>query len=171
MDLLIFLSCKRKTNILKIWQKRTYILTPPPLTHTHTLSPRDLVISWTQSEIIFQHHPIKTEAPCQCGKLPESNFMYFTASLFKIVPSIFDLVLTFHLVYSLTVILFPCFLRSDAQSPCQNACEGVGNIKRKIDRYYFFTQWLAFTDDNKGGIHCFRSLIKRVIIKRSAGSF
>ena len=63
------------------------------------------------------------------------------------------------------------FLRPDAQSPCQNAREGVGNIKRKIDRYYFFTQWLAFTDDNKGGIHCFRSLIKRVIIKRSAGSF
>ena len=56
------------------------------------------------------------------------------------------------------------FLRPDAQSPCQNAREGVGNIKRKIDRYYFFTQWLAFTDDNKGGIHCFRSLIKRVII-------
>ena len=75
--------------------------------------------------------------------------MYFTDSTFKIVPSIFDLVLTYRLVYSLTVILlhFLCFLRPGAQSPCQNAREGVGNIKRKIDRYYFFTQWLAFTDD------------------------
>ena len=174
MDLLIFLSCKGKTNILKnLTKENLHLNPPPPPPHTHTLSPRDLVISWTQSEIIFRHHPIKTEAPCQCWKLPESNFMYFTALTFKFVPSIFDLVLTYHLVYSLTVILlhFPCFLRPDAQSPCQNAREGVGNIKRKKARYYFFTQWLAFTDDNKGGIHCFRSLSKRVILKRSAGSF
>ena len=37
MDLFIFLSCKRKTNIHKNLTKRTYILPPPhPPTHTHT---------------------------------------------------------------------------------------------------------------------------------------
>ena len=74
MDLFIFLSCKRKTNILQNLTKENLHLNlpppPPPHTHTHTLSPRDLVISRNQSEIIFRHQPIKTEAPCQCWKLP-----------------------------------------------------------------------------------------------------
>ena len=119
MDLFIFLSCKRKTNILKNLTKENLHLKPPSThthTHTHTLSPRDLVISRTQSEIIFRHHLIKTEAPCQSWKLPESDFMYFTASTFKIIPSIFDLVLTYHILYKVSLsffYLFLVFLRDD----------------------------------------------------------
>ena len=121
----------------KFWQKRTYILTPPPPhpptppPHTHTLSPWDLVISRTQSEIIFRHHPIKTEAPCQCWKLPESDFMYFTAWTFNIIPSIFDLVLTI-ILYKVSQSFFYLFLVFVTLPKCPR---GRWQYK-KIDRYY-----------------------------------
>ena len=158
MELLIFLSCKRKKNILKNLTKENLHHTPPPThthrthTHTHTFITRlghflDPVRNHFSASSYQNRSPMSMLEThrIKLHVFYSFNFqdcsLYYFRSCFKISSCIQS-----H-CHSFT---FSLFLRPDAQSPCQNAREGVGNIKRKIDRrYYFFTQWLAFTDDNK----------------------
>ena len=144
MDLLIFLSCKRKTNILKNLTKENLHLNPPPPppphthTHTHTYFHHETWSFLGPSPRSFFGIILSKQKPhVNVGNSQKFySFNYQDCSLY------FRSCFNYHLVYSLTVILlhFPCFLRPDAQSPCQNACEGVGNIK-KIDITFSHNGW------------------------------
>ena len=133
LDLFIFLSCKYKTNILKNLTKENLHLKPPPpapppppTPHTHTFTTRLGHFSDPVRDH-FSASSYQNRSPMSMLETPRIRLHVFYSFNFQ------DYSLYFRSCFNLSsCIKSHChsFTFSLFLSPCQNAREGVGNIKR-----------------------------------------
>ena len=121
MDLFIFLSCKRKKNMLKTLTKENLHLNPSP--HTHTFTTRLGYFSDPVQDH-FSASSFQNRSPMSMLETPRIRLHVFYSSNFQ------DYSLYFRSCFNLSSCIikshchsftFSLFLRPDAQSPCQNA--------------------------------------------------